>query len=270
MTRLLDALRELEGVTWSAAVRRDGVVLDSLEPDLVLPTASIGKIFLLAAVAEQIDRGELDAGELLEPDADLSVADSGILQFFSGARQRVDDLALLVGAVSDNLATNVLLRRVGFDALGEITTRVGAERCALHDFVRDRRGPEHPRYLSTGAAGEWADLLERLAADRLISAPIDAMVRRWLAAGSDLSMVAAAFSLDPLAHVDADLGVRLVNKTGTNTGTRADLGIVSAEAGELSYAVIARWAPDSYAVRTAVLGAMRAVGVAIRGELVGH
>jgi hypothetical protein len=45
---------------------------------------------------------------------------------------------------------------------------------------------------------------------------------------------------------------------------------VTAAAGGLTYAVIARWAPDGYAVRTAVLDAMRAVGVAIRGELVGH
>jgi beta-lactamase class A len=270
MSGLLDALRSVPAVAWSAALRRDGVVLDSLEPDLVLPTASIGKIFLLATIAEQIDGGHLDAGELLEPDADLLVEDSGILQFFSGARQRVDDLALLVGAVSDNLATNVLLRRVGLDAVAEVTGRVGAQRCALHDFVRNGRGPGHPQFLSTGAAGEWAALLERLAAGRLVSAPVDAMVRRWLAAGTDLSMVAAAFSLDPLAHVDADLGVRLVNKTGTNTGTRADIGIVTAAAGGLTYAVIARWAPDGYAVRTAVLDAMRAVGVAIRGELVGH
>ena len=89
---------------------------------------------------------------------------------------------------------------------------------------------------------------------------------------TDLSMVAAAFALDPLAHAGEDLGVRLFNKTGTQIGTRADIGVIEARDGPaggssaVSYAVIARFG-DTAGVRRAVLDAMRAVGDEIVLEL---
>ena len=66
---------------------------------------------------------------------------------------------------------------------------------------------------------------------------------RWLAAGCDLSMVGSAFMLDPLAHAQPDRGFRLVNKTGTDEGVRADAGFVEGPGGSASYAVIANWEP---------------------------
>lgn len=266
---ILDRLRAVPDVRWSAAVRRDGTVVDEVGADVVLPTASVGKILLLVTVAEQIEHGVLDPAELLRPTEDVMVADSGILQFFSDAEQRVDDLAVLVGAVSDNLATNLLITRVGLDAVRATSARLGVTAGALHDLVRDRRRVGDPPYLSTGAAGEWAALFERLAGGRLSEPAVDARVRRWLAANTDLSMVASAFSLDPLAHSDGDLGVVLVNKTGTNLGTRADVGVVTAAKGTLAYAVIARWEEDTYRTRTAILDAMRATGGALREALLG-
>ena len=42
------------------------MIADSLDPDAVLPTASIGKLFLLATVLDEIEQGRLDADELLD------------------------------------------------------------------------------------------------------------------------------------------------------------------------------------------------------------
>ena len=75
-------------------------------------------------------------------------------------------------------------------------------------------------------------------------------------------MVAAAFALDPLAHVDEDIGIRLFNKTGTQRGTRADVGCLEAGEWVATYAVIGRF-DDSAPARLAVLDAMRAVGTVL-------
>src|SRR5690606_13442739 len=134
----------------------------------------------------------------------------------AGAGLPVADLAVLVAAVSDNLATNVLLRRVGLDAVAATARSVGLRATALHDVVRDVRTPADPPALSSGSAAELAGLFARLAAGAAISAEVSATVNGWLATGTDLSMVAGALGLDPLAHVAADRSVVLRNKTGTD------------------------------------------------------
>ena len=62
-----------------------------------------------------------------------------------------------------------------------------------------------------------------------------------MSAGTDLSMVGSAFGLDPLSHAGADGGVRLWNKTGTDTGVRADAGVVEVDGAIWSYAAICNW-----------------------------
>ena len=79
----------------------------------VLPTASVGKVLLLVEAARQIAVGRLDPTlSLVRTDED-EVYDSGLWQFLAVDHLPVADLAVLVGAVSDNLATNVLLRTIG-------------------------------------------------------------------------------------------------------------------------------------------------------------
>jgi beta-lactamase class A len=156
--------------------------------------------------------------------------------------------------VSDNLATNVLLRAVGLGAVAVTATRLGLHATALHDRVRDARGAGHPPTLARGSAGELSALMGRL----------DERVLRWLAAGADLSMVAGGLGLDPLAHAEADRGIVLRHKTGTDVGVRADAGLVGGARRTLAYAVIAAWDATAGDQRDAVLAAMREVGVALR------
>jgi len=168
---------------------------------------------------------------------------------------------VLVGSVSDNLATNVLLRHVGLDAVAQVGPRLGAPTARLLDRVRDVRTPADPPYLSEASAADLARIAGLLAADDSLAW---ALVRRWLAPGVDLSMVAGDLGLDPLAHVDGDRGLRLLNKTGTDVGVRADVGILGVRGRVLAYAVVASWAPGADdPLRDDVLHAMRAVGRAL-------
>ena len=56
------------------------------------------------------------------------MADSGLLQHLDGQRAAVIDLCRFVGAVSDNLATNALIQRVGLDRVAATTRRLGIAR----------------------------------------------------------------------------------------------------------------------------------------------
>ena len=229
-------------------------------------TASIGKILLLVAVADAIEAGGLDPDARVDVEPVDAVADSGLLQFLRRDGWPVRDLAALVGAFSDNLATNVLLRVVGLDRVGELAAAAGVTGVRLLDRVRDGRGPQHPEALSTACADGLVDLVTALHAGRLVSPAVSGRVVDWLRLDADTSMAADAFGLDPLCHRDADRGLRVWHKTGTQTGVRADTGVAQGPAATLAYAVVARWDADADgdARRDDVLATMRAVGLMVR------
>src|SRR6195952_5909932 len=79
-------------------------------------------------------------------------ADMGLWQHLQVPTLPVADLAILVGATSDNLATNVLLRRVGIDAVRARGEALGLSRTFLLDSVRDYRGPDDAPHFSVGSA----------------------------------------------------------------------------------------------------------------------
>ena len=252
-----------EGVTWSACVRdlATGEAIAAADPGAVMPAASMGKLLLLIELARQAERGELALTERLARTPADAVADSGLWRHLDAEALTVNDLAVLTGAVSDNLATNVLLRRVGLDRVAETARRLGLRATALHDRVRDERGPEHPPALSSATAAELTRLFADLHAGRAISPGASERVLGWLAHGADLSMVASAMGLDPLAR-GAD-GLR--HKTGADAGVRADAGLLTGPRGGVAYAVLARWTGRDRL--SAVLAAMRAVGEALRARV---
>ncbi len=249
---------------WSACVidvRTEERIIE-IDADRVQRTASVGKLFLLIEVARQLKAGVLDADELLDRRSEAPVADSGIWHTLDADTLTVGDACRLVGAVSDNLATNVLIGRIGIDAVAETTRALGFTRSSLLDRVRDERLPEHPPTLSLGCANELADLAVRLTSGTVISPGVSAQVLEWISHNTDLSMVAEAFGLDPLAHFEEDRGITLLNKTGTIANARIDVGVVHGPARALAYAVLADWDPGAPAsVRDEVLAAMRQIGV---------
>ena len=267
---LADLVRqpELAGTRWSIEIRDPDGGSRHHDRHTLLRTASVGKVFLLVEVADRLERGVLDPDQPLRRDRGVPVADSGLWQHLATPALPVGDAACLVGAVSDNWATNVLLDLVGLDSVRQRARELAPGGSALHDLVRDDRGPGHPATLSEGCAADWAALFADLAEGTVVSPAVSATVLSWLATGVDLSMVATAFHLDPLAHVETDRGVRLWNKTGTDSSARADVGVVLGPAGQVAYAAICNWERGDDRPRGAVMAAMRDLGTAV-ARLVG-
>ncbi len=258
-----------DAATWSARVTdlSTGETLWEHHADRVLKTASVGKVFLLAEVARRFDDVSLDPGDVVAATAEDQVADSGILYLLRQQDHRIDDLCLLIGAVSDNMATNMLLRRLGLDEVQRATHDLGFSASGLRDRVRLNRSQDDPLTLSTGNAAELCEFVARLHAGTIHSAAVSDRVRRWLGVNTDLSMVARAFGLDPLAHTEPDAGFELWNKTGTISDARIDIGCVEHAGGQrVGYAVLANWAWGEDH-RGPVLEAMGLLGSEIRRYL---
>ena len=259
-------------VRWSIRVldAADGSVLASHAPDVVCETASIGKVFLLIEVARRLEAGELDPGSRIEIPDEHRVADSGLLYRMRDQRVTVEDAALLVGAVSDNLATNALLWLCGLDTVRAVAPSLGFADTSLHDFIRNERTPDLPWTPSYGTGAELAELMRRLGAGEVISAAVSGRVLDWLAADTDTSLVADALLLDPLAHVEPEYqGMVLRHKTGSTSFARADIGHRAGPAASVAYAVAANWKDSETDLRAPVLDAMHAIGEQLRAHVTG-
>ncbi len=232
----------------------------SIDDRIVLPTASVGKILLLIEVSARLSEQAVPALEVLDKTPKDTVGDSGLWRHLQVRSLPLADVATLVGATSDNLATNVLLREVGLDAVRARTEELGLLRTALLDLVRDTRGPDDAPQLSVGSTAELAWLFAALARGRVVDALTSSRVLGWLSLNTDLSMVASAFGVDPLSHRGLDHGLQVVNKTGTDEGVRSETGVLRGPRRGVAYAVSVQFADRSIAARLRVLEAMRAVG----------
>ncbi|WP_353828756.1 serine hydrolase [Agromyces sp. SYSU T0242] len=263
-SRGFDALGELAlgGVQVSARATdlATGRVLFSVDDHVVMPTASIGKVLLLVEVAARLGEANPDAFAMLDRAPRDAVGDSGIWQHLQTPSLPMADLAALVGATSDNLATNVLIRHIGLESVRSRTETLGLTRTALLDLVRDHRGPDDAPQLSIGSAKELTWLFASLARGEIVSPEVSQRVVGWLSLNADLSMVASAFGLDPLAHRTPDHGLLLMNKTGTDGGVRSEVGVLRGPRASVAYAVSMYYSDTRLASRLAVLDGMRMVG----------
>ena len=263
-----DAISTTTDIDWSICIRNDaGQEIASCNPDTSMRIASVGKLLLLAEVARQCDAGELTGLEFLGRDPELLVADSGIWQYLHVDKLSIHDLCVLVASVSDNVAANVLLKHIGFERVRDLSDALGLTGTALLDYVRDHRGPSDAPTLSMGSATELLRLMSRQVRQELISRAVSEQLSAWLATGVDLSMVASAFGFDPLAHAGSDRGFSIRNKTGTNTGIRADVGAIGWKNTWFSYAVIANWEVADPGLRDTVLSTMNSIGKMLREVL---
>lgn len=259
--------------TWSVRVLdgASGSPLLEHQAETQCETASIGKVFLLIEVARRVEAGSLSLDQRVSAPKDHMVADSGLLYLMRNQDLCLADMALLVSAFSDNLATNALIELCGLESVRGVAPDLGYSSTSLHDYIRDERTPDLPWTPSYGTASELADLMLRLAAGQVYSPAVSKRVLNWLGSNADTTLVADALFADPLAHLESDYqGVLLRNKTGTTEFARIDIGHVLGPTGSVAYVVAANWKNVEVDLRVAVIDAMREIGEQIRFAVTGR
>ena len=253
----MNPLRPPAGLRVSALVRDLGTGQDryAVSPERVVGTASVGKLLLLDCVAAQLDSGELKPLIMIDRDQVAPVSDSGLLRHLQVGSLPLIDLAVLVASVSDNWATNLLIEQVGLDRVRGRAAERGITASALCDVVREQRVVgQHPVQLSSGCAADYVAFL----------GDIHPQVLRWMQTSTDHSLVLAPLALDPLSASEGS-ETTVANKTGCDTGIRADVGLVSRGSQRLAYAVLTEF--DDPADASEAVGYLRDVGQLIAGAL---
>jgi beta-lactamase class A len=228
-----------------------------LNADAIYPTASSIKIAILAelyrqdAAARTGDEHGARAASHTPGGARLSdtytldtkdlVGGSGLLGGFSPGVSFLTnrDLATLMIGVSDNSATNVLIKRVGMDNVNALLTRLGLNATRLRrqmmDGVAAREGREN-----TATPREFAALLDSLHTGRVLGGATDAYFRML---GTQKSSYIPAL-LPP--------NVRTANKPGELDGVRSDVGVVFVPNRPFAIAVMTAFGGDPASAERAI------------------
>jgi beta-lactamase class A len=261
--RIDDLLARASFADWGVRIDREANCIVDHNSDAVFSTASMGKVFLLLAAARMIHAGDLTPDQQVSPSGEDLVRDSGLWQFFPSQPLSIEAACNLIAAVSDNTATNVILREIGLPDVQGVSTQLLMPDSLMLDSIRDVRESHHPDAPSRGRAIDLARLMHHLAAT-YTSEAADGMVASWLMRNCDLSMVASGFDLDPLAHPQLEDGSWFFNKTGTDIGVRVDAGAFGSSRQHYSYSVLANWRDDTTENLADVLRTMNAIGRLLR------
>lgn len=237
------------------------LTLLALQEQRPMEIASLGKLPLLTAASHALDAGTLHAGTMIGVHPTQRAGGTGLWQYTPGLPLPIEVACQLVGAVSDNSATNALIRALrGPAEVMRIARDNGHTGIDLHDYVRDIRTPPHPAVFAYGTAAAcanwWINSLRTSAGRR---------ARRFTAGGQDTRMITG-----PLDRHRYDQGVTILNKTGTDKGIRGDTGTVIVGSRSITYAAIANWGDRGIIEHLAADEAtrlMRTVGEAIRDHL---
>jgi beta-lactamase class A len=186
----------------------DGTVLFAHRDEVVTPSASVIKIPIMAVMLEEARAGRFQLDDIGLVKKEEMVGGAGILQSHpSDTSLTWRRLAELMISVSDNSATNAIIRRLGMDIINRYLADWGLEHTRLRrdmmDFESQRQGREN-----TTTPAEMNAVLRRFATNA-------EFIRILLLCEDDTTL--------PAGFPD---GTRFAHKTGTLTIVRGDAGIV--------------------------------------------
>ncbi|MFC8002623.1 serine hydrolase [Streptomyces olivaceus] len=256
----LDAAFADAGVTgWLHAVDIDSGAQTGTGADQPVCTASVHKVCVLVTLHELAAAGDLDLTEQVEcPPAGRTPGPTGLAAMLDPVRLSLRDAAFLMMSVSDNTAADLLLRRVGRDAVNRTTARLGLTRTRMaYGFgemlatMREDAGPAGTRALADphviarlraldpartnrGTPRDMTRLLGALWRDETCPPEYGAAMRRIMGLQVWPHRLASGFPFDD---------VHVAGKTGTLPTLRNEVGVVEyPDGGRYAVAVFTRTA----------------------------
>ncbi|MGL3149112.1 serine hydrolase [Microbacterium sp. A82] len=228
---------------------------------VTLPMGGVGVVPLLIEVAAGFESGALDPLEIIDRNSVEAVAGSGLWRNLRAPALPLSDLAVLAAATGDPLAANILLRRVGHHRVLARLDSLGLERTTVLDQFRDERGPDDAPHVAVGTTRELAALFSALVNAQAVDAAVSSQVAEWLSLNHDLTLIAASTGLDPFAHEHDRHGLLFINKTGRESGVRAEAGVLAGPRAGIAYAMIVCFDDLSIAHRLRAHDAFRILGL---------
>ncbi|MET9699999.1 serine hydrolase [Streptomyces sp. NPDC006529] len=255
--RIHNAFTEAGATGWLHALDIDTGAEINAGADHPVVTASVHKVCLLLTLHQHAEQGLLDLTEQHEcpPDGRAS-GPTGLAAMLDPVRISLRDAAYLMTAISDNAAAQLLLERIGLDAVNTTTQRLGLTRTrAVHTFaqtladIREDAGPNgaqaltdphviarlralDPARANHSTPRDMTRLLAAIWRGEACAPEHGAAIRRLLALQVWPHRMASGFPFDD---------VHVAGKTGTLPTLRNEIGVIEyPDGGRYAIAVFTR------------------------------
>jgi beta-lactamase class A len=220
----------------------------SLNPDEVMPTASLIKLPVLIEAYLQADAGRFRLTDKVALKAGDKVPGSGVLtpHFSAGAELSIRDLVRLMTAFSDNTATNLVLDKVGVGAVNKRMTAWGLRETRLNAkvFLGETTSVDPARTkkygLGSTTAKEMVRLLEELMLGERVRPALKQAILTHLRKNEDKDKFSRLLPPGTAGHKD-----------GSTSEVRTDAGLLFTPAGVVAVCVLTagnadrRWDRDN-------------------------
>lgn len=208
----------------------------AIAADEPFETASTIKVLILIAAFQAARDGRLSLDEPLTLEERHLVRGSGVLcDLTPGLQLSVRDTLTLMVTVSDNVATNMAIDRVGMDAIAACARSFGLKNTRLFGPLHFDREPAEGVGVSTPR--ELALLMERIATGRAVGPAEDAAMLHILDRNQYTTGLTRTLPYDLLEEPSPNVPPRIqvASKSGTWDGVRNIVGYVRGE--DTSYVV---------------------------------
>ncbi|MBC8142880.1 MAG: serine hydrolase [Armatimonadetes bacterium] len=220
--------------------------------DVVFPLASVVKAVIVAELFAQAEAGRLSVSDTVTLSEGDKVAGSGVLASLSaGHTFTLAELAYLAIAVSDNSASNAVLRAVG--GVDVINARLYDEwnmpDTVLHRPIKFHLSPGDAPHTATGEPRDMAFFMNAIAHGELHSEAVSRSVAHLLQQCDDTAMLPRFLEVNAFAG-DLDTAaapLTVFHKPGAVTGVRNDAGFIRRgdASGHVAMAIYTKNVPDT-------------------------
>ncbi|TVQ09390.1 MAG: serine hydrolase [Balneolaceae bacterium] len=222
----------------------DGAELYARNAGRQVASASVIKIPILAELMRMVDGNELSLDETYTMTSGDIVGGSGELQHAGpGGEYTLEYLAREMIRVSDNTATNIIIRRIGMERINRLMAELDMDQTVLARYMMDFQAIEEGRQNYTSAA-DMNRVLLAIMGHHLQGS--DLMSRDWITEdSSNVSPVSTEFLSASSRELVLDMltgcadktliprylpdSIHVAHKTGTLTYVRGDSGIIFGE-----------------------------------------
>lgn len=181
-------------------------------------SASMIKVFIMGKAMQEVERGRLSLDEMITLKANDKVGGAGIIAGWAdGTDIPVRELLRLMITESDNTATNLMIDRLGMEAINEYIRQEGYGETKLQRKMMDTAAAEAGRENITSPA-DLGHFFTRLWKGEGMTAGTREQMLTWLYEQTDTECLPQAFPQGKIAH-----------KTGELVGLYDDGGIVVRE-----------------------------------------
>lgn len=239
-------LREFRGHVGLAVEHLESGEKLAVRADVPCAAASMIKIAVLAELFRQRDRDALRLDDELELGEEDKVAGSGILASLTpGRRYTLRDLGILMMAISDNTATNLLIGRLGIDAVNAFMRGAGMTRTELRSAIDLNLLARDNNALAVGTPADFVLLLAGLERREILSASSCDEILEIMKIQKYMERMNRFLPFSPYTR---DIGmpqyVSVASKTGSLNGVRTEAGTVRTPRNVWALCVMARGSPD--------------------------